>query len=363
MVEEWKEIEGFSRYKVSNTGRVWDTKNDKEVAQVLAGKPQYYYVNVFRDDGERKLERVHRFVAKAFVEGQSEQFNVVDHIDRDKFNNHYTNLRWTDRKGNLRNTDRHVTVKDESLVDFVKKYENPYAAYQWILRSRDSYDNIQKCVESYEISLIYGSQNEKIIWKGESRYLLDVCKELDKDYDKVQARLNENFPVWNAMYDVRPSHHFSVEISINGVVGLWCKNKNILATHCGMSLDALNLRLDKYQTLDEVISHDPLAIHRRTVLGVIGTLPEIYKHFGVEESLVKTRMQRYDMTLEEALTQSKKKIKVIYLNGERMTTKAMYEHFNIDAKRANKTRSKKGFTIHETLEHFGIDTSNMDLKY
>lgn len=32
-VEIWKEIEGFTRYKVSNTGRVWDTKHDREVSE------------------------------------------------------------------------------------------------------------------------------------------------------------------------------------------------------------------------------------------------------------------------------------------------------------------------------------------
>ena len=76
MIEEWKVVEGYSRYKVSDQAIIWDTEKDLEVAQVLTGIPQYYYVNMQRDDGERKLVRVHRLVAKAFVEGETEECNL-----------------------------------------------------------------------------------------------------------------------------------------------------------------------------------------------------------------------------------------------------------------------------------------------
>ena len=164
MIEEWKEIEGFSRYKVSNIGKVWDTKNDREVSQVLAGEPQYYYVNVVRDDGERKLKRVHRFVAKAFVEGRSEQFDVVDHVDRDKFNNHYTNLRWTDRSGNFRNVDTNIFVGDECLLDYVNRYEEPQTAYSYLSR-RNREVGMEVALKEYDEFLTYGLKRKKVIWK------------------------------------------------------------------------------------------------------------------------------------------------------------------------------------------------------
>ena len=40
----------------------------------------------------------------AFCEGRSEENNVCDHIDRNTFNNHYTNLRWGTQKDNCHNT-------------------------------------------------------------------------------------------------------------------------------------------------------------------------------------------------------------------------------------------------------------------
>lgn len=123
-IEIWKEIEGFSRYMVSPDGEVLDTKTGNLVAKQLTGKPQYYYVNMNRDDGKRKLVRLHRLVAEAYIDGRSEGFGVVDHIDRDKLNNHYTNLRWVNNSGNQRNTIKSVYVnyegEDRLLIEILQ---------------------------------------------------------------------------------------------------------------------------------------------------------------------------------------------------------------------------------------------------
>ena len=45
----------------------------------------------------RLTQYVHRLVAKAFVKNpRPDIFNMVDHIDGNPSNNHYTNLRWVD---------------------------------------------------------------------------------------------------------------------------------------------------------------------------------------------------------------------------------------------------------------------------
>lgn len=46
---------------------------------------------------------VHRLVGYGFVDGHSKQNNEIDHIDTNKENNKWFNLRWTDRKGNMKN--------------------------------------------------------------------------------------------------------------------------------------------------------------------------------------------------------------------------------------------------------------------
>ncbi len=44
---------------------------------------------------------VHRLVAIYFVEAQSEEHNLVAHIDYDKLNNHHSNLKWMTRAENV----------------------------------------------------------------------------------------------------------------------------------------------------------------------------------------------------------------------------------------------------------------------
>lgn len=153
-MEEWKEVEGFSRYKVSNNGEVFDTKTNKLVAKQLTGIPQYYYANMNRDDGKRKLVRIHILVAKAFLPN-TDNLEMVDHRDKDKLNNAASNLRWVSRATNARNkiNDFFVEYNGEQhlLVDLVfSQFGVNRKMYQYmhtrIVAYKEDYD---KAVESW----------------------------------------------------------------------------------------------------------------------------------------------------------------------------------------------------------------------
>lgn len=363
MIEEWKEIEGFSRYKVSNTGKVWDTKNNKEVAQVLAGVPQYYYVNINSDSGERKLKRVHRFVAEAFVEGKSEDYDIVDHIDRDKFNNHYTNLRWTDTSGNQRNTESSIFIGEQHLKEFVQGYENPVAAYSYIFRMHNEGVSIEEAVLKYDEFLLFGRKRKEVEWLGQTVNLNKLCESLAVDYESVCYRLQNGWPIWNAIYNVPEKHFYSLEVPSCKVSGYWYSAPKYFIEEMSCERKSVMRLLKEGKTYEDIKSYDGKEHLRITVQGITGTIEELCNHFGVEPSMVETRRTRYGMTLEEALTQSKKKVKVVYLDGERMFTKTMYEHFGINPKRASSIRSRDVLSIHETLDYFGVDISKIDLKY
>ena len=97
--EEWKWVEGYEGiYKVSNMGRIVNSKGLRE--QFLVGKEndKYYYC-LLSKEGQKKQYRTHRLVAKAFCEGYEEGL-VVNHKDLNKTNNHYTNLEWITPKEN-----------------------------------------------------------------------------------------------------------------------------------------------------------------------------------------------------------------------------------------------------------------------
>lgn len=105
--EKWKYIEGVEgRYMISNFGRikrverVIDSNANKGLKTRLPEKiisPQiskFGYRHVRLATSKGKIDRtIHRLVAIAFVDNP-EGKPVVDHIDGNKENNHYSNLEW-----------------------------------------------------------------------------------------------------------------------------------------------------------------------------------------------------------------------------------------------------------------------------
>lgn len=361
MQEEWKEIEGFSRYKVSNTGRVWDTKNDREVAQVLAGAPQYYYVNINSDDGQRKLKRVHRFVAKAFVEGQSEDYDIVDHIDRDKFNNHYTNLRWTDHCGNQRNTGSSIFVKGQHLKDFVQGYENPDTAYSYI-SSRIREVGTELAIQEYEEFLTYGLKKKKVVWKDSEVYLTDLSEALGISYEGLRLKVVDGKLSWNSVYNVPEFHPHSFEIKENGV-NYWYPNKLYFCNLYRKGDDSLRTGLSNGWSTEEILSSDGLDHLRQTVLGITGTIKELCKHFGISEGCVSTRLTRKGWSLEKALTTPQERIKRWSIDGETKSTKDWCIYYGLDPKSVNKWKSiVPGRTFKDALIHYGVDCEDKEFQ-
>lgn len=92
--EVWKDVRGYEGcYAVSNLGRVWNYRENREQCQ--AENSAGYYRVCFR----RKKFFVHRLVAEVFVEGIFDGA-IVNHKDCDKTNNTADNLEWVTRKYN-----------------------------------------------------------------------------------------------------------------------------------------------------------------------------------------------------------------------------------------------------------------------
>jgi hypothetical protein len=106
-MEEFRIIQGFERYSVSNLGRV---RREIPGANAKVGviknaqvnkKTGYTHCKVSGSEGKRSMA-IHRLVAEAFIpnpEGRRE----IDHINRDKTDNRAENLRWSTRRENMAN--------------------------------------------------------------------------------------------------------------------------------------------------------------------------------------------------------------------------------------------------------------------
>jgi hypothetical protein len=107
-MEIYKDCFFDARYKISNFGnikKVLSNGNERSLKPSILNKNKthpYYYIQI-QKEGKRKNYLIHRLVAYHFCENHTETNNVCDHIDRDTFNNHYTNLRWGTQKDNMNN--------------------------------------------------------------------------------------------------------------------------------------------------------------------------------------------------------------------------------------------------------------------
>jgi hypothetical protein len=100
--EQWKPIaECNGEYSISNYGQVKSHKFGKEkiMTPTLQGKG-YLKIEVWVNK-KRKMHKIHRLVAKAFIEN-TENKPEVNHKDCNKSNNHIQNLEWATGKENMK---------------------------------------------------------------------------------------------------------------------------------------------------------------------------------------------------------------------------------------------------------------------
>ena len=93
MKEIWIDCKGYEgKYQVSNLGRVWSVRSQKYL-KGFADKDGYLGVHLTAKNGKRKIERIHRLVAIAFLDNPN-NLPVVNHKDENKTNNNVDNLEW-----------------------------------------------------------------------------------------------------------------------------------------------------------------------------------------------------------------------------------------------------------------------------
>ena len=113
MEDSWEVLKFDSQYEIST---VFNDEYKYPIRKI--GRPKY--ITEFEDGGyirtsiSGKNQFKHRLIALQWIENdEPEAKTQIDHIDRNKFNNHLSNLRWVTPSENGKNKDKVVKQKYE----------------------------------------------------------------------------------------------------------------------------------------------------------------------------------------------------------------------------------------------------------
>ena len=355
-----------NRYIVSNYGRVYDIKNDCFVSQVLTGKPQYFYVNYTNDEGKRKLRRVHNLLARTWITNDNPaQYCMVDHIDKNKYNNCIDNLRWIDRAGNANNRSDNVMVGDSVLTNYCRdKYKDNYiTAVAYISRTiREQDIPSEQAITIYDNYLHnISTQHDLFIeHKGQQVRLKDYCEDLNIDYPSRKRLYNQGESEFHVKLGIAPITTQGYEYKYNDSVSIWSPTKYMQGS--------------KYEIYDnpkiaELISNYSYEDYTRVKHsysssieheGKLYTATQLLKLYGrTDKWLADVKLRYPDKTFKELLTIPFIRINKYSINGETKTRKEWCLQFNLNPKLVGSRMSQKHLDFKSVLDSYGIDTSNM----
>jgi hypothetical protein len=186
--EIWKQITDFPNYEVSSKGQVKSKYMNKIMKQqkTYAG---YLNISLLRSDRKNVSCKVHRLVAKEFIDNP-ENKPTVDHIDKNKQNNCISNLRWaTMTEQNIHVNENMVFLNtmnyrpiyriNHDSNEIIELHKSITQATLWIIENKLANETNRaigskiSAVGNNKINIAYGfkwqyfyeKENENEIWK------------------------------------------------------------------------------------------------------------------------------------------------------------------------------------------------------
>jgi hypothetical protein len=117
-------VENPPRYEVSNFGRLRSLQNDAKGTIIKGSVIQgYRSLNVRLPKGKTFNRYIHKLVAEAFVKRESPDHKFVIHLDYDKMNNHFENLKWVTKDEMVEHNRENPAVKNKPIPRNTKNYK------------------------------------------------------------------------------------------------------------------------------------------------------------------------------------------------------------------------------------------------
>jgi hypothetical protein len=180
----FKKIKDFDNYWISFNGDVYsDYKNDFLNSFIISKNCNYKRVSLCKDK-QKHLKSIHRLVAESFLDNKN-NFQFVDHIDRNTLNNDVDNLRW-------------VTIQQNghNRIDNNEEFN--------IQKRKDGYGyNVQFKKISHTIQKTFKSLNEAIIFRDLIQLHIDFDIKVNplwlKLYNKEMRCINKSNKGFNVI--------------------------------------------------------------------------------------------------------------------------------------------------------------------
>jgi len=117
-------IENPPRYEVSNYGRIKSFQNDPKEGTIIKGSviQGYRSLNI-RISGKTVNRYVHKLVAEQFVSWDMDNQTFVIHLDHDKKNNYFQNLKWVSKEEMIDHNRNNPNLKNRELPRRTRNYK------------------------------------------------------------------------------------------------------------------------------------------------------------------------------------------------------------------------------------------------
>ena len=103
-------------YEVSNYGFIRNVYSGN-IMSICVSEKGYAMVELMSVSGRAKTKKLHRIVAKHFVDGETSEKCEVDHLDGNKMNNRASNLEWVTHLENIRRAYKHNLIPIKKCED------------------------------------------------------------------------------------------------------------------------------------------------------------------------------------------------------------------------------------------------------